>query len=51
MVEHFAECVLAQRPLRYPPAEGRAQMQTLDALRASARTGTSVRIKRQQTSL
>ena len=46
MVEHFAECVLAQRPLRYPPAEGRAQMQALDALRASARTGTAVKINR-----
>ena len=46
MVEHFAECVLSGRPLRYPPSEARAQMQALDALRASARTGRAVAVNR-----
>jgi xylose dehydrogenase (NAD/NADP) len=39
MIEHFAGCVLEQQPLRYPAAEGRAQMQALDALRKSAQSG------------
>lgn len=44
MVEHFAECVMDRLPLRYPPAEGRAQMRVIDALYESARTGTVVRV-------
>jgi xylose dehydrogenase (NAD/NADP) len=42
MVEHFADAVLNGTPLRYPPAEGRANMRVIDALSESARTGRAV---------
>jgi predicted dehydrogenase len=51
MIEHFAACVLEHLPLRYPPAEGRAQMQALDALAKSARTGQVEMVQRQSTSI
>jgi predicted dehydrogenase len=39
MVEHFADCVLYDRPVRYPPAEAAANMRTIEALYRSARNG------------
>jgi predicted dehydrogenase len=39
MVEHFAECVLADRQPRYPPSDGTANMRVIDALYRSARNG------------
>jgi len=39
MVEHFADCVLYDRPLRYPAAEAAGNMAALEALLASARNG------------
>ena len=44
MVEHFADCVLHGRPLRFPPTEARANMRVLDALAQSARTGRLIRL-------
>lgn len=37
MVEHFADCVLHDRPLRYPPSEAAANMRVIEALHRSAR--------------
>jgi predicted dehydrogenase len=37
MVEHFADCVLHDRPLRYPASEAVANLQVIDALYRSAR--------------
>ena len=37
MVEHFADCVLHDLPLKYPPADAAANMQVIDALYRSAR--------------
>ena len=37
MVEHFADCVLDQKPVRYPPAEAAANMRVIEALIRSAR--------------
>lgn len=37
MVEHFADCVLNKRPLRYPPSEAAANMRVIEALYRSAR--------------
>jgi predicted dehydrogenase len=37
MVEHFADCVLHDRPLRYPAAEAAANMRVVSALLRSAR--------------
>ena len=37
MVEHFADCVLNDRPLRYPPTEAAANMRVINALYRSAR--------------
>jgi predicted dehydrogenase len=37
MVEHFADCVLHQRPVRYSPAEAAANMRVIEALVRSAR--------------
>jgi predicted dehydrogenase len=37
MVEHFADCVLHQRPVRYSPAEAAANMRVIEALIRSAR--------------
>lgn len=39
MVEHFAACVLEDRPVRYPPAEAAANMAVIEALYRSARDG------------
>ena len=39
MVEHFADCVLNDKPLRYPPAEAAANMRAIEALYRSARNG------------
>ena len=39
MVEHFADCVLHQSPVRYPPSEAAANMQAIEALYRSARNG------------
>jgi predicted dehydrogenase len=39
MVEHFADCVLHKKPLRYPPAEAAANMRVIEALYRSARGG------------
>jgi predicted dehydrogenase len=39
MVEHFADCVLHDRPLRYAAAEAAGNMAVLEALLASARDG------------
>lgn len=39
MVEHFADCVLHDRPLRYDVAEAAANMRTIEALYRSARAG------------
>ena len=44
MVEHFADCALHARPLRFPPTEARANLRVLDALARSARTGHVVRL-------
>lgn len=38
MVEHFADCVLHDRPVRYPAAEAAANMQVIEALYRSARS-------------
>ncbi len=37
MVEHFADCVLHDRPVRYPAAEAAQNMRVIDALYRSAR--------------
>jgi len=37
MVEHFADCVLHNKPVRYSPAEAAANMQVIEALYRSAR--------------
>jgi predicted dehydrogenase len=43
MVEHFADCALHDRPLRYPAAEAAANMRVIEALYESARrSGTPV---------
>jgi predicted dehydrogenase len=39
MVEHFADCVLNDRPLRYPAEEAALNMKTIEALYRSARAG------------
>lgn len=39
MVEHFADCVLNNRPVRYPPGEAAANMRVIEALYRSARLG------------
>jgi predicted dehydrogenase len=39
MVEHFAECVLEDRPFRYPVSEAAANMRAIKALYRSARKG------------
>jgi xylose dehydrogenase (NAD/NADP) len=39
MVEHFADCVLHDHPLMYPPAEAADNMRVIDALYRSARKG------------
>jgi predicted dehydrogenase len=37
MVEHFADCVLNDRPVQYQPAEAAANMRVIEALYRSAR--------------
>jgi predicted dehydrogenase len=37
MVEHFADCVLSGKAVRYPPAEAAANMRAIEALYRSAR--------------
>jgi xylose dehydrogenase (NAD/NADP) len=37
MVEHFADCVLHDRPFRYAPSEAAANMRVIEALHRSAR--------------
>lgn len=44
MVEDFNNAVLKGTPLRFPPEEGRANMQVIDALFESARTGRTVQV-------
>ncbi len=39
MVEHFADCVLNDHPLRYGPEEATANMRVIEALYRSARRG------------
>ncbi|MFI5311341.1 MAG: Gfo/Idh/MocA family protein [Gemmatimonadales bacterium] len=39
MVEHFADCVIHDRPVRYAAAEAAANMAALEALYESARSG------------
>jgi len=39
MVEHFADCVFRQIPVRYPPSEAAANMRVIEALYRSARNG------------
>ena len=39
MVEHFADCVLHDRPVRYPVSEAAANLRTIEALYRSARCG------------
>ncbi|MGH9335497.1 MAG: Gfo/Idh/MocA family protein, partial [Vicinamibacteria bacterium] len=39
MVEHFADCVLERRPVRYPAAEAAANLRVIEALYRSARNG------------
>jgi predicted dehydrogenase len=39
MVEHFADCVLEDRPLRYTPREAALNMRVIEALYRSARRG------------
>ena len=39
MVEHFADCVLHDKPPRYPVAEAQANMRVIEALYRSARDG------------
>jgi D-xylose 1-dehydrogenase (NADP+, D-xylono-1,5-lactone-forming) len=38
MVEHFADCVLHDKPFRYPPGEAAANMGVIEALYRSARS-------------
>jgi predicted dehydrogenase len=39
MVEHFSDCVLHDRPVRYPPEEAALNMRLIEALYRSARAG------------
>jgi xylose dehydrogenase (NAD/NADP) len=39
MVEHFADCILHDKPFRYPPSEAAANMRVIEALSRSARSG------------
>lgn len=39
MVEHFADCVLRDDPVRYSPREAASNMRTIEALYRSARAG------------
>jgi predicted dehydrogenase len=39
MVEHFADCVIRGKAVRYAPAEAAANMRAIEALYRSARNG------------
>lgn len=39
MAEHFAQCVLEDKPVRYPPEEAAANLRVIEALYRSARSG------------
>ena len=39
MVEHFADCALQHRPVRYPAGEAAANLRVIEALYRSARHG------------
>lgn len=39
MVEHFADCVLSDKPVHYPASEAAANMRVIEALYRSARNG------------
>ena len=39
MVEHFADCVLTDHPVRYGPGEAAANLHVIEALQTSARNG------------
>ena len=41
MAEHFVECVLEDKPLRYPASEAAANMRTIEALYRSARKNSA----------
>jgi predicted dehydrogenase len=45
MVEHFADSVLEDQPLRFPPEEAWANARVLDALALAARTGQLQRLE------
>jgi predicted dehydrogenase len=45
MVEAFADAVLAGRPVPYPPEDAVGNLRVLDAIAASARSGTRVEVK------
>jgi xylose dehydrogenase (NAD/NADP) len=47
MVEHFADCVLNGKPLRYPPSEAADNMRVIDALYRSARNGGQTEVVQQ----
>lgn len=42
MIDHFVDCVLSQRPPRYPPEDAMANMRVIDGLRESAKSGQTV---------
>jgi D-xylose 1-dehydrogenase (NADP+, D-xylono-1,5-lactone-forming) len=44
MVEHFADCVLNGRPLRYAPSEAANNMRVIEALYRSARNGARAEV-------
>jgi xylose dehydrogenase (NAD/NADP) len=42
MVEHFADSILHDQPVRYPPSDAIANMRVIDALYRSARSGHQI---------
>jgi xylose dehydrogenase (NAD/NADP) len=42
MVEHFADAVLNNKPLKYPPQDSLGNLRVMDALREAAKTGKKV---------
>jgi len=45
MIEAFAECVRNAKPPRFPPSEAIGNARVIDALRRSARTGTTAQVE------
>ena len=45
MAEHFADAVLNNRPVAYTPQDSLGNMQVIDALKESARTGKAVKVR------